>query len=78
MTSRSLPGEGSELTPEFMRDTSTDHHHEVVMPVRDVTRSDGPELPWPAGTDTAWRVVFPITYDIVLDRPEATQSGQDE
>lgn len=78
MASHSLPGEGAELPPEFLWDTSTEHHLEVVMPVRDVTRPGGPDVPWPAGTDTAWRIAFPITYDRVLDRPEELKTGEDE
>jgi hypothetical protein len=30
------------------------------------------------GTDTGWRQVFPLTYDILVDHPEAIETSEDE
>jgi hypothetical protein len=30
------------------------------------------------GSDTGWRQVFPLTYDIPLDHPEAVETAEDD
>ena len=59
------------------RGATAEHHHEVVMPVRDITRPGTDVVREPATADNAWRIAFPITYDIVLNHPIETRSGED-
>lgn len=77
MTTHAAGRDDPDLPQALVRDQTAEHHHEVVMPVRDVTRPARTNFPGPPGADTAWRLVFPITYDIVLDQPEQTLSGED-
>ena len=72
------PEEGQPPPSELFRASELDHHSEVVMEVRDITKPRKYEFPMPTGTDTAWRIVFPITYDRVLDQAEGIESGEDE
>jgi hypothetical protein len=30
------------------------------------------------GSDTGWRQVFPLTYDIPLDHPQAVRTAEDD
>ena len=74
------PGTTSDISngthpPEIARGSGSDHHHEVVMPVRDITRPRStlpgtPDGSMSMGADTALRIAFPVTYDIVLDQPK--------
>jgi hypothetical protein len=53
-------------------------HERVVKHVRDLDL-DGPiVLHGGGGSDTGWRQVFPLTYDIPLDHPQAVRTAEDD
>ncbi|MFF4773785.1 hypothetical protein ACFY05_13085 [Microtetraspora fusca] len=76
---RTRPGENNEEPPEIIRGHTEDVHEYVVEQVRDVTRGGkivleigGPRV------DTAFRQLFPVTYDIVIEHPEDKTTGEDK
>jgi hypothetical protein len=66
----------AEWRDSVPRSSDTEHH--AYAEVRDVTRPKRDELATTAGWDAARRVVFPVTYDIVLDHPKGIVSDEDE
>ncbi len=55
-------------------------HQYTVDHVRDVTREGKIVIEaFPSkGQDTAFRQLFPTTYDLVLDHPEAKETAEDK
>jgi hypothetical protein len=72
---RQNAAEALDLVP---RSSDTAHQVHQVAAVRDVTRPRPTEVATTAGWDAATRVVFPVTYDIVLDAPKGIVSDEDE
>ncbi|MEV0968866.1 hypothetical protein [Microtetraspora glauca] len=73
-------GPESGQPPEIVvREPAQDAHEYTVDRVRDVTREGKIVLETGAkGVDTAFRQLFPTTYDLVLDHPETTKTSEDE
>lgn len=61
---------------EPVRSPRDQAHEHVVEQVRDVTQ--GGTIVFETRTDTGWRQVFPLTYDIPVDHPEAIETSEDE
>ena len=72
---RENAAEWPDLVP---RSGDAEHHAHVEAPVRDVTRPKRDDLVTTSGWDAATRVVFPVTYDIVLEQPKGIVSDEDE
>ena len=68
---------GVQPPPEALRRPGDEVHEHVVERVRDVT-SGGRLVIGSGAGDTGWRQVFPVTYDIPLDHPEAVETAEDE
>jgi hypothetical protein len=69
----------TEPPPEPVRASGDQAHEQVVRQVRDITRGGAIVFETGGGSDTGWRQVFPLTYDIPVDHPEAIEtSEQDE
>ncbi|MEN3538222.1 hypothetical protein AAH991_24140 [Microbispora sp. ZYX-F-249] len=65
--------------PEIVREPAPDVHEYRVDRVRDVTRQGKIVLSSGVkGADTAFRQLFPTTYDLVLDHPEAKETAEDK
>ncbi|MGW5260468.1 hypothetical protein ACWEQG_05825 [Microbispora sp. NPDC004025] len=66
-------------SPEITREPTQNVHEYTVDQVRDVTRQGKVVLESGVqGTDTAFRQLFPTTYDLVLDHPEAKETAEDK
>jgi hypothetical protein len=64
--------------PEPPSEAADQVHERVVKHVRDLDL-DGPiVLHGGGGSDTGWRQVFPLTYDIPLDHPQAVRTAEDD
>ncbi|WP_214105100.1 hypothetical protein [Acrocarpospora catenulata] len=61
-------------TPRPFRDPS---HEFVVEQVRDITKGDEIVIETRGGVDTAFRILFPTTYDRTIEHPEPT-TGEDK
>ncbi len=70
------PEEGQPPPSELFRASELDHHSEVVMEVRDITKPRKYEFPMPTDRH-GWRIVFPITNDRLLDHARH-RNGEDE
>ncbi|MBP2706048.1 hypothetical protein JOL79_19755 [Microbispora sp. RL4-1S] len=65
--------------PEIVHQPADDVHEYTVDQVRDVTRQKKIVLYSDTkGVDTAFRQLFPTTYDLTLDHPEGTETGEDK
>jgi hypothetical protein len=64
--------------PEPTRRSTDQTQEQVVAQVRDITREGAIVFETGGGSDTGWRQVFPLTYDIPLDHPEAIETAEDE
>jgi hypothetical protein len=66
--------------PEIVREPAQDVHEYRVDRIRDVTREGKIVLqqPYTKGMDTAFRQLFPTTYDLVLDHPETKETAEDQ
>ncbi|MFI9593097.1 hypothetical protein [Nonomuraea sp. NPDC052265] len=64
--------------PEFGRASSHDAHEHTVERIRDVTRGGKVVLEGGGGVDTAFRQLFPTTYDLVVEHPEGEETGEDK
>ncbi len=64
--------------PEAVRESTQQAHEYVVEQVRDITREGKIVLEPGRGVDTAFRQLFPTTYDLVFDHPEARETAEDE
>ncbi|WP_067177851.1 hypothetical protein [Microtetraspora niveoalba] len=72
-------GPESGQPPEITREPAHDAHEYTVERVRDVTREGKIVLEsGTKGVDTAFRQLFPTTYDLVFDHPEAKETAEDE
>lgn len=69
---------GYEPPPQPVRTTDDQAHEQVLQRVRDVTRDGIIVFATGGGADTGWRQVFPVTYDIPLDHPEAIETSEDD
>jgi hypothetical protein len=69
---------GNEPPPEPVRTSGNQAHEQVVKQVRDVTRDGVIVFETGGGGDTGWRQVFPVTYDIPVDHPEAIVTREPE
>ncbi|MEU1393796.1 MULTISPECIES: hypothetical protein [unclassified Nonomuraea] len=62
-----------------MRAPSRDAHEYTVEQVRDVTRGGRIVLEGGGkGVDSAFRQLFPTTYDLVIEHPEGDETGEDK
>jgi hypothetical protein len=52
-------------------------HERVVTQVPHLELGDKIVITTGGGVDTGWRQVFPLTYDIPTDHPEATRTAED-
>jgi PII-like signaling protein len=68
----------NEPPPEPVRSSDDQTHEVVVKQVRDITRGGAVVFETGGGGDTGWRQVFPLTYDIPVDHPEAIETSEDE
>ncbi|MEZ7127010.1 hypothetical protein ACBR40_16895 [Nonomuraea sp. AD125B] len=56
-----------------------DQAHEVVVSqVRDITRESKIVIEAGGGVDTAFRRLFPTTYDVTVHHPEGLETGEDK
>jgi hypothetical protein len=52
-------------------------HERVVTQVPHLEPGDKIVISREGGVDTGWRQVFPLTYDIPTDHPEAVETAED-
>jgi hypothetical protein len=73
-----MPEPSNEPPPEPISTSDDQAHEQVVRRVRDITRDGTIVFETGGGSDTGWRQVFPVTYDIPVDHPEAIETSEDE
>jgi hypothetical protein len=73
----SEPYENSPL-PEPLRGPDQQAHEQVVKRVRGLDLDGKIVIESGGGSDTGWRQVFPLTYDIPLDHPEAVETAEND
>ncbi|MEV7008149.1 hypothetical protein [Streptosporangium sp. NPDC051022] len=75
-----MPEDGErEWVPEAVHKPGDQTHEYVVERVRDITREGRIVFETPGGKiDTGLRRLIPVTYDIDLDHPEVTRTGEDK
>ncbi|WP_157248263.1 hypothetical protein [Nonomuraea typhae] len=62
--------------PEFPHSSARDVHEYQVDHIRDIT-SEG-KIVLGGGVDTAFRALFPTTYDQVVEHPDDRKTGEDK
>ncbi|GAA1013293.1 hypothetical protein Aple_053610 [Acrocarpospora pleiomorpha] len=58
--------------------SSAQDHEFVVERVRDITKGEEIVIESRGGVDTAIRIIFPTSWDRIIEHPESTTTGEDE